>query len=104
MSNDERWIWDPLLGRYRNATTGRLVPAKRIQDLRDALLTAANVVVRLQRHARCRLATPRCARPGPTRLPGRLRARRGQRQTESAADHHPRHDVRRLERPGPRDG
>lgn len=45
MANDERWIWDARLGRYRNERTGRLLPAKRIQQMRDTLLDAAGAVV-----------------------------------------------------------
>lgn len=45
MANDERWIWDQRLNRYRNERTGRMLPAKRIQDMRDGLLNAATVVV-----------------------------------------------------------
>lgn len=37
----ERWIWDAGLGRYRNARTGRLIPAGRIQAMRDRLVDSA---------------------------------------------------------------
>jgi hypothetical protein len=37
---DERWVWDPTTGRYRNER-GRFLPAARLQELRDRLLEAA---------------------------------------------------------------
>lgn len=41
VANDDRWVWDARLGRYRNERTGRLLPAERIQQMRDDLLEAA---------------------------------------------------------------
>lgn len=41
MPNDERWIWDARLGRYRNERSGRLLSAARIQEMRDRILEVA---------------------------------------------------------------
>jgi hypothetical protein len=41
VADDERWIWDATLGRYRNLKTGRLLPAARIREMRDRLLDGA---------------------------------------------------------------
>src|SRR5205085_12565720 len=37
----ERWAWDATLGRYGNLDTGRLLPAARIQAMRDGLIDSA---------------------------------------------------------------
>lgn len=43
VANDkvERWVWDARLARYRNLDSGRLLPAERIRQMRDALLDTA---------------------------------------------------------------
>jgi hypothetical protein len=38
-------MWDARLGRYRNERSGRLLPGKRIQEMRDGLLITAGAVV-----------------------------------------------------------
>jgi hypothetical protein len=45
VADDERWVWDPRLGRYRNLKTGRLLPAARIRQMRDQLIAAITATI-----------------------------------------------------------